>query len=100
MNSTTTCRRRAGPDDLRLLANPRFWPQWPFLPVLRLPEEGPPEIGLLYDAHGSSGKAGYETTVFRAYVTDYLLGESKFLKLPRHIYDSIEELADDGWLVD
>jgi hypothetical protein len=100
MTDTIAFLRRAGPHDLRMFANPQFWPQRPFLPVIRHPEGQHPEFGLLYDARSSSGKSGYETTVFRAYMTDFLLGESVFLKLPRHIYVSFDELADDGWLVD
>ena len=60
----------------------------------------PGEMGVLYDAVHSSGKYGLSSTVF---VTNlYLLPrtEAEFLALPHHVYDTVEELAADGWVVD
>jgi hypothetical protein len=57
-------------------------------------------MGVLYDAVHSSGKYGLSSTVF---VTNlYLLPrtEAEFLALPHHVYDTVEELAADGWVVD
>lgn len=99
-HSTTSFLRRAGPNEQRLFANPTIWPQWPYLPVLRLQTDERPEFGLLYDAEGYSDKSGHQTTVFCATPADIALQESRFLKLPRHIYESVDELAAAGWIVD
>jgi hypothetical protein len=83
-----------------MFANPSFWPTWPYLSVLRRPADLPPEFGLLFDACGISQEPFFTATVFMADLTDTLRSQSEFLSLPRYVYRSIEELADNGWLVD
>ena len=54
----------------------------------------------MYDARGASGLYGYSATVF---LTNYFFvpaAEADLLALPRCVYDTLEELAADGWTVD
>lgn len=93
--------RRAGPRDLQFFAEPALWPKWPFLPVIRPAVDGSgTEYGVLYDARNASCRYGYSTTVW---LTNLLLlpeREEEFLALPRISYDTVDELADNGWCVD
>jgi hypothetical protein len=68
--------------------------------VQRLPVGAPTELGILYDARGASGRTGYACTVFRTNLFTLPRNEADLLALPRHVYDTLDELADDGWLVD
>jgi hypothetical protein len=86
--------------NLTFFRDPRRWPQWPFLPLMRRRPGAEEEFGVLYDAHGNSGTLGYSATVFLA---NYFLlppTEEAFLKLPRETFDTPEEIADAGWTVD
>jgi hypothetical protein len=94
-------QRRASAADLLFFARPDLWPHRPFLPVTRQAVDCPErQCGLLYDARGVSGTWGYGSTVFL--VNLFLLPptEAAFLALPRCVYDTLDELADDGWTVD
>jgi len=80
---------------------PRLWPRYPFLPVIRqLADSAVPECGLLYDARGASGIFGYSSTVFLVNLALVPATEAEFLALPKSVYDTFEDLADDGWVVD
>ena len=68
--------------------------------MLRRAEGGEPEFGLLYDAVGASGTYGYSATVFLADLFALPPTEVEFLALPRRVYATVGELADDGWTVD
>jgi hypothetical protein len=92
--------RRAGPRDLLFFTRPALWPRRPFLPVLRLPAGEPPEYGVLYDAVGASGRYGLSATVFLTCLFALPPTEAEFLALPHRSYDTPEELAGDGWVVD
>jgi hypothetical protein len=100
MLATSPFLRRAGPRDLLYFTRPDLWPWRPFLPVKRYPTSGPPEYAVMYDAVHVSGTYGFSSTVFITNLFTRPRTEAKFLALPRHVYDSPEELADDGWLVD
>lgn len=92
---------RAGPQDLRFFGNPHLWPQHPFLPVIRRKEtHGEPQCGLLYDAKGVLGKCGYSATVFLVNLFDLPSNQAELLAKPKCVYDTPEELAADGWVVD
>jgi hypothetical protein len=98
---TRNSLRRATAKDLVMFASPSQWPVRPFLPLTRqLPESRETELGLLYDARGASGLYGYGATVFRVNLLDLPATDAEFLSLPHYTYDTFDELADDGWIVD
>ena len=86
--------------DLLFLHNPRYWPAWPFLPLVRRRPGREEECGLLLDAAGAFGLYGLSATVFLGNL--FLLPETldAFLALPREAHDTPEEVADAGWRVD
>jgi hypothetical protein len=92
--------RKAGQRDLLFLATPRLWRIWPLLPVVRYREHGDPELGVLFDLGGACGLYGHRCTVFLANL--FLLPETLdgFLALPREVFDTVEEVAAAGWVVD
>jgi hypothetical protein len=97
----TPFRKRATARDLLYFAHPKLWPHWPFLPLTRqAPEAKEPELGVLYDARGISGLNGFSATVFLVNLLLLPATEAEFLDLPKQVYDTFEELADDGWGVD
>ena len=101
MTTTRRYLRRATARDLRFFQNPQLWPQYPWLPLTRQPiDSDKRELGVLYDARGISGIYGYSATVFLANVCLLPQTEAEFLALPKCVYDTFEELADDGWTVD
>jgi hypothetical protein len=101
MTTLRRYRRRATARDFLFFRSPRRWPLWPLLPVVRRPADAAdPELGLMYDARGASGLYGYSASV---YLSNYFLApaaEADLLALPRCVYDTLDELAADGWTVD
>jgi hypothetical protein len=91
--------RRAGPQDFRYFLSPSLWKAYPFLPVIRRVDDRL-EYGVLYDAQGVSGLFGFRCTVFLVNLFTLPRIESVLLTGPRRVYDTFEELADDGWHVD
>jgi hypothetical protein len=80
---------------------PQLWRWYPFLPVARWTVPGAaPQCGILYDARGVSGLYGYSSTVFLANVFALPRTEAALLARPRYVYDSPDELANAGWVVD
>ena len=101
MNATGPQSRRATARDLLYFQTPRQWPRYPFLPVRRHPPGSTEcQLGLLYDARGVSGTYGLSATVFLVNLFDVPPTEAEFLALPRRVYDTFEELAADGWVID
>jgi hypothetical protein len=86
--------------DRVVFADPRLWPAWPFLPVIRHRPDGGYDCGLLYDLAGLTGRTGYGAAVFLGNLFELPPTEAEFLALPREVKDSPEELADAGWLLD
>lgn len=87
--------------DLQFFRNPKLWPLWPYLPVMRRQaDQSEPELGILYDAAGYSGTYGYSATVIRSNLFDLPSTEAQLLALPRFVYDKPEEMAHAGWTVD
>jgi hypothetical protein len=84
---------------LALIVEPVRWPLWPLLPLRRVISSGV-ELGLLYDARGAQDLYGYSATVFLTNMFEMPDDDAEFLNLPRHVYDSFEELLDAGWRVD
>ncbi len=77
--------------DLRVLRNPM---------VRRAPDGSIRQLGVVYDARGHRGRYGYSATVFLTNLFLRPRAEAVFFTLPRCVYDTIEELLDDGWTVD
>ncbi len=100
MKTLRRYRRLAGPRDLIFFAHPKLWPWRPFLPVKRHPVDGPAEYGVLYDAVHASGTYGLSATVYVTNLYTLPPTEAELLALPHFTYDTPEEMADDGWVVD
>ena len=101
MNATGPQSRRATARDLLYFQSPRLWPQYPFLPVRRHPPGSTEcQLGLLYDARGVSGTYGLSATSSWSICLMCHRRRQSFLARPRCVYDTIEELAADGWVVD
>ncbi len=100
MSPVTDPPRPTRPRDLVYFRSPRLWPTWPFLPVIRRPVGGPQQLGVLYDARAVSGTCGYSATVFLTNLFLLPPTEAKHLTLPKCVYDTAEEMADNGWAVD
>jgi len=101
MKSPHSPQRQAAAKDLFYFAHPEHWPLRPFLPLRRARDDSQDnELGLLYDAAGTSGTYGFGCTVFLVNLLDLPPTEPEFLALPRLVYDTFDELADDGWVVD
>jgi hypothetical protein len=82
------------------VSEPSLWPLHPFLPVVRRRGEGEPDLGVLYDAWGTSNLTGYSATVFIQNVLLLPATEAELLAGPREVFDSVAELLDAGWRVD
>jgi len=101
MSQTQPYGRRATVRDLVTMETPRRWRQFPFLPLTRrLNDHDPPELGVLYDARAASGKTGFRCTVFLVNLYALPGTEAELLRQPRCVYDTFDELANDGWVVD
>jgi hypothetical protein len=93
--------RRATARDLYFFANPQLWACQSFLPVTRQATDSPErQLGLLYDARGVSGTYGFGCTVFLTNLFTVPAMETRLFALPKHVYDTFDELADAGWIVD
>jgi hypothetical protein len=55
---------------------------------------------VLYDARNVSGIYGYGSTVFLVNFFALPRTETELLARPRYVYDSPDELAEAGWVVD
>jgi hypothetical protein len=101
MNTPMPFQRQATARDLRFFGDPSLWQYYPFLPVVRRPlGRDKPECGVLYDARGASGLYGYSATVFLINIFQLPPTEAELLALPKRVYDTLEEMASDGWTVD
>ena len=93
--------RRAAMRDLIFLSTPSLWTVHPYLPVIRRAARGDcQQLGVMYDAIGVSGLYGFSATVFLANVFTLPQTEADFLALPKCVYDTLDELVNDGWVVD
>ena len=92
---------RATMRDLTFMSTPSLWPIHPFLPIVRRSVVGDCEqLGVLYDAVGDAGLYGYSATVFLTNLFTLPQTEADFLALPKFVYDTLDELTGDGWVVD
>jgi len=97
--SLTAAERAALDRQLLFITTPALWPTWPFLPLVRR-TRGKMELGLLFDALGTSGRTGFSATVFACNL--HLLPPTfeEFLALPKEVFDTTEELLAARWRVD
>jgi hypothetical protein len=81
------------------VTTPALWAAWPFLPLIRRRGDAQ-ELGLMFDAMGTTSRPGFSATVFACNL--FLLPDSfeEFLKLPKEVFDTAEELLAAGWRVD
>ena len=101
MSTMRALQRRATARDLHFFRHPELWPARPFLPVVRrFADEIDPDLGVMYDAVGHAELYGFSATVFQANVFNMPVATEELLQLPRCVYDTVEELAADGWTVD
>ena len=101
MQAAHTFPRRATSRDLMFFATPALWQLRPFLPVVRRTQQRDHEqLGVMYDAIGASGKYGFSSTVFLENLFLLPANEAEFLALPKCVYDTFDELAADGWVID
>jgi hypothetical protein len=99
MSSLSPALRRLR--DRVLFRTPTLWRFWPYLPVLRAHPSGEgQELGVLYDARRASGRYGFSATVFITNVFQLPPTEEALFALPRHVYDTTEELIEAGWTAD
>ena len=99
MSVSSAAEREALGRHLLVITTPALWPTWPFLPVVRR-TAGKVELGLVFDAMGTSSRTGFSATVFECNL--FLLPPSfeEFLALPREVFDTADELLEAGWRVD
>ena len=81
------------------LTNPALWPLWPFIPVVRR-SSGLEEDAMVYDARNAVNLTGYSATVFITNLSTMPDKCREFLKLPKEVFVTAEEMADAGWRVD
>ena len=80
------------------IGTPTLWPAWPFLPLVRR-NRGTLELGVMIDSR-SLALTGRSSTVYLGNLLDLPATLTDFLALPHETFDSAEEVASAGWLVD
>ena len=86
--------------NLLFLSDPRLWPEWPFLPLVRRRPGCEEECGVLFDALGACNLAGHSATVYLVNVFELPPVLTEFFALPKEVFDTPEEVLDSGWTVD
>jgi hypothetical protein len=84
---------------LYLLTNRQEWNCWPFLPVIRR-SSGSEEFGVVFDCLRAGGPAGFSCAVWKVNLFMMPPQMEQFLMLPKEVFDTPDELADAGWVVD
>jgi hypothetical protein len=101
MQASHVFPRRATRRDLLFFATPALWRMRPFLPVIRRNEgRDHHQLGVMYDAIGASNRYGFSATVFITNLFTLPSTEEEFFALAKCVYDTFDELAADGWVVD
>ena len=83
---------------MSIFCQPQRWLLHPWLPVSRR-THGYPELGVIVDTR-SYDVHGYDCCVFLVNMFDAPGTWQEMLDLPKIVYDTLEELAADGWLAD
>lgn len=92
--------REATERDLLFVSTPQLWQLWPFLPLIRHRQDGELDYGVLYDFAGTSGRTGFQVTVFLENLFLVPETEVQLVQLPKEIFDAFDELLQAGWRVD
>jgi hypothetical protein len=100
MPSPPSQPRRATARDLLYFRTPVLWPVWPFPPLIRRHPDGREDLGVLFDFMGTGGPCGYSATVFLTILYFVPVTLEEFLALPKEVFDTPEEMAAAGWVVD
>ena len=98
MESTKEARHERS-RNLHFMSRPDLWPTWPYLAVVRR-LSGEEEYGVLCDLFRATGKTGYRATVFESNLFLLPPSEVVLLNLPKHVYDTLDEVFEAGWRVD
>ena len=86
--------------DLLFMGNPKLWPHWPYLPIIRYLPGDDIDCGVMFDCCGLAGIYGYSATVFLCNLLTMPANQEEFLQLPKEVFDSVEEMIAAGWVVD
>jgi hypothetical protein len=97
MNTTSTDTERA--HHKKMMENPDLWPVWPVLPVKRHTNDSSwPETGVIMAVKD------WMTTVCILNMFSIPSGTSvlevRKMASKEYMYDSVDALLDDGWVVD
>ena len=87
-------------DSLDTMADPATWPAYLFLPVFRDRDPSDPDIGLMFDAFGFAGWAGFSATVFLGSLIKLPTTAEELLAERRETFDTLGELLDAGWRIE
>jgi hypothetical protein len=100
MRLLSQAEQEARQRNLLFFTQPRLWPTWPFLPLVRRRAGQEEEYGILFDAKTACGLLGFAATFFLC--NFFLMPPTldQFLALPHETFDTPEEVADAGWTVD
>ncbi len=84
-------------DDLTMIGCPNNWPLWPVLPLKMRPRNDGsfPKCAVLYEPLGPEA---FGQLWFYEDVNPF--GMPDPLPAPTKIYESAQEVVDDGWVVD
>jgi hypothetical protein len=101
MKEVSDAEGRTRSRNLLFLSDPRLWPVWPFLPLIRRHPDGDGyDCGLLFDAFHRSGRTGLSATVFIVNLFAVPATEEEFLAVPHEHYDTPAEVYAAGWRID
>ena len=100
MSLLSQAEQQARQRNLLFFTQPRLWPTWPFLPLVRRRPGQEEEYGILFDAKTACELPGYAATVFLCNLFLMPRTLDEFLALPHETFDTPEEIADAGWAVD
>ena len=85
---------------LAMMANPRLWPCYPILPLIRDQPSGFRDLGLMTNASIPGARFNVSNAVFLANMLFMPLNPKEFLELPREEYPNLDAILDAGWRVD
>src|SRR4051812_22007198 len=100
MHDVPAAPHKAVRRDLLILGHPELWPRWPFLPVVRRPPGAAAEYGVVVDLYHLAGLTGFGAAVFRTNLFTLPPTLAGLVAMPRETFDTVEELAAAGWVVD
>jgi len=86
--------------NLLFFTSPHLWSVWPFLPLVRRLPGKEEEYGLLFDTKKTMKH--WACLPRSSFATCFWMPPTveEFLALPKETYDTPEEIADAGWLID